>query len=199
MICIFWVAIFAFMHQSLALQVKLKIPIKCANPAWQISSIAQYNIAYLWTKGRPIDNWKYTKNRQKVLTTFEMCRDIQYSTSVSIPMFFIPYSQTRYHDISIQKEVCIKGNMMEQFQENVQIHNVPFIQNMTIHMQGRILKSQLYLDSDVDIIIPWYLVLVREQIIQHITKSLQEYFELVAHDTCLTVLLPRRRLKMHTT
>ena len=192
-ICLF----FTHLH---ALEITLWPPIKCEKESrqWDISNASLYNTAFLWTKGKKIENWKYKSVDPGV---FAECVEVEYETVVHIPFFFTMYTHGNEQNIKIRKKVC-KSQVYETIQESVNVYNIPFLDKIDIFVAGKIFPDTTQMHADIKVDLPWYLEIVRNQIEEHITKSLQEYLSLLVQHSCgqkpQKIKLARRMIKLQT-
>ena len=172
--------LFSHVH---ALELTIRPPIKCEKESrqWDISNASLYNTAYLWTKGKKIENWKYYTSVDPGV--FAECVNVEYETVVSIPFFFIMYTHGNEQNIKIQKRVC-KSRSYDAIQESVKVYNIPFLDSIDIFVAGKIFPDMTQMHADIKLDLPWYLEIVRNQIEEHIKKSLEEYLSLLVRHSC---------------
>lgn len=157
---------------------------------WSLSDKNLYNIAYEWTQHRKIDNWSARdvvsgKNFNK------RCTEISYETAVKVPRFFLAYIVAQ-EKTAIKKRVCVEGALMH---ESIHVQRVPFIETMHIEIHGRVANDKTYLSAETEIILPWFLEILRDRIEKHVSKSLQEYLQILPQYACTTgpKLVSKRR------
>ena len=170
-----------FWHVN-TLEITLQPPIKCDGESrrWYISNASLYNTAFLWTKSKKIENWKYTSVNAGV---FAECAVVEYETSVPIPFFFVMYAHNTEQNIKIHKKIC-KAVSQDAIQESIQVHNVPFLENIDIFVAGRISTDSTKMHADIKLDLPWYVEIVRKQIEDHVKKSLEDYLSLLVRHSC---------------
>ena len=162
---------------------------------WNLNDKNLYNIAYEWTQHRKIDNW----SAQEVVSSNNFnkrCTEISYDTAVKVPKFFLAYIVTQ-DKTEILKKVCVEGTLMH---ESVQVKKVPFIETMHIEIRGRVANNKTYLSAETDIILPWFLEILRARIEKHVSKSLQEYLQILPQYACTPrpkLVSTRRAQNMH--
>ena len=171
--------LFSHVH---ALEITIRPPIKCEKESrqWDISNASLYNTAYLWTKGKKIENWEYTNVERGI---FAECVDVEYETVVTIPFFFVMYTHGNEQNIKIQKRIC-KGQSHDGIQESIQVYHIPFLDSIDIFVAGKFFPDTTQMHADIKLDLPWYLEIVRNQIEEHIKKSLEEYLSLLVRHSC---------------
>lgn len=169
-----------------ALQVVVRPLVHCDGvlQRWDTSNASILNTAFLWTKGMPIKNWEYTQSEVNALQTLDdECVHVEYDTLVPVPFFFVAYTGDSRQKVHIAKTVCT-GRAHKKLREVAIVRNIPFIDTMTLRIQGDLRDSDTKLTAEWKLSLPWYLELLRQQIEQHVRKSLQEYLQLLASTTC---------------
>lgn len=174
-----------------ALKFDMKMLYKCAE-SWDISNSNLYNVAYAWTKHRELKSWDYNilKNNQ-TLSDNKNCISIKYNTEVAVPRFFEDYMPSvfnQFASIHISKIVCEKQNLLT---EEITMRGVPIINELSMNVKGYINQRSKKVDFNVysNIEYPWYLILIKSHIEDHIKKSLQEYMNFL---TCQSAVQQKK-------
>lgn len=197
MLCIAMLILSFSTTTAFSLHSEINPPIKCAhvNATWDISQSTLYNQAFAWTHKTAIKDWSYHRASVDIAKLFDDCVQVQYETRVKVPHFFFAYNKQDDHKVYVNKLVCVQNSKYNTasntvtssaLEEKITLQNVPFVHSIEILVTGKLQNSQVTLDANIDISIPWYLQILRSEINDHVIHSLDDYLRLLMHDVCET-------------
>lgn len=195
MACKVWLCAFVLMNiaRAGAFRVDRTVPLAC-NGRLDTSNSALYNLAYEWTKHRPLDHWAYEDLGKNGIGY--NCARVRYSTQVSVHQLFENVLPSRILKTSVDKQVCAGEDKMD---ETVLLSDIVLINTLTITVHVSIDRKThtLTMVASSDLAVPWFLSMLQSSIVHELEQSLAEYHELLAQAACRehgeTVQLKRSR------
>ena len=187
---IFLLSLFYFNADGLEISVQEK---RTCQPIveWEMSQTAFFNIAYNWTHGSDLKNWKFacdlhhksesTSSKNTLLSNIQCC-DMSYKTHIHIPTFIQKLLMDKVVGNELKKSICISKNGMH---ETVQIMSVPIIDTLSVHVYANTLPlKRVRFDMQTNVDLSWYLYPLASLISQHVKKSFREYIDILAAEVC---------------
>jgi len=167
-------------------------PLSCT-AEWDLSTHRMYKLAYTWTHEHALLDWTFNQVPRKPLlhssrnVTYDPagseCIQLSYKTTIDIPAFFNSYLPSHVLPLRVAKRMCVSGSQME---ERVRLSDVLVIGGFDIDLTATIERDPNLLRASAksELIIPWYLVPVRETVLRHIRNSITEYTQILAKELC---------------
>lgn len=165
-------------------------PLSCT-AEWDLSTHRMYKLAYTWTREHTLLDWTFNQVPPKPLLQYTRnasdagseCIQLSYKTTIDTPSFFNTYLPSHILALRVAKRMCASGYHME---ERVRISDVLVIGGFDIDLTATIERDPNLLRAFAksELIIPWYLVPVRETVLRHIRNSITEYTQILAQELC---------------
>ena len=189
---IFLLSLFYFNADGLEISVQEK---RTCQPIveWDLSQTTFYNIAYNWTHGSDLKDWKFACDSNRLVQSSSdsigitllsnmQCCDMSYKTHIHIPAFIQKLLMHKVAENELKKSICISKNRMSEI---VQIMSVPIVDTLSVHVYANTLAvKRVRFDMQTKFDIPWYLYPLATLISQHVTKSFREYIDILTAQVC---------------
>ena len=193
-----WLLNIVFVHGKIEIKVKTTIENQCTdkkhnqNLSWDTSSASMQNVAYMWTHGKKLENWRYEdvkENNRPVSTTFltfpdPHCSIIEYDTYVQMPKEFLSYIPGAKMQTHLHKTICSTNKNLI---ETVKFSKFFLLGQFTVHLNAAIddkrKQTAFQITSEIDL--PWLVLPIKSIISEEIRKSMKEYIALLGHSLCI--------------
>jgi hypothetical protein len=190
----------AFVEGKIEIEVKTTIKNQCTekkheinqNLNWDTSSTSMQNVAYMWTHGKNLENWRYEdvkENNRPVSTTFltfpePHCSIIEYDTYVQMPKVFLSYIPGAKMQTHVHKKICSTNKNLI---ETVKFSKKFLLGQFTVHLNAAIddtrQQTAFQITSEIDL--PWFVLPIKSIISEEIRKSMKEYIALLVNSLCI--------------
>lgn len=182
--------VFSCVHSVPEISLQYSTPLPC-NSQWKNDMQIMHNIAYTWTHGHALTNWQYKPLEFPVFLPPSLlalpdadCVQIAYDTNVRIPPMFVDYVPADALQTRVNKILC---STPTQLREQVTFGNIIIINHFTISIQAVIDndKHEVKFTVDSDIVVPWFLSPLKNNIISHLVDSIHEYTRTLVLALCM--------------
>ena len=193
-----WLLNIAFVHGKIEIKVKTTIENQCTekkqnqNLSWDTSSTSMQNVAYMWTHGKKLENWRYEdvkENNRPVSTTFltfpePHCSIIQYDTYVQMPKEFLSYIPGAKMQTHLHKKICSTNkHLIETVKFSKKILLGQFTVDLNATIDDKRQQTDFQITSEIDL--PWFVLPIKSIISEEIRKSMKEYIALLVNSLCI--------------
>ncbi len=160
----------------LCLTVEEVLPIECVGK-WDLSNHNMYDMAFNWTHGRQLQDWKYVRLPEP------NCVLVSYQTKVQLRSIFQQFVSSRVLSSRMSKRVCVRENMLI---EKLDLNDIVLVGQLQINMNATIdmATKKVFFVSKTEIEVPWFLKIIEQSIQEQFSASLCEYHKLVADMIC---------------